>query len=94
MALSALRGAPQGCTCPARSRRQQGPRLRPARPGRAVLAMASPKPQPGKPSAGEVLDNFFQVCWAPATACVLQQLALLRVRHARLQLPRLPLLSL
>lgn len=70
MALSALRGTPLGCSSPALRRRQQDPRLRPARPGRAVLAMASPKPQPGKPSAGEVLDNFFQVR-ALAGACVL-----------------------
>ena len=77
MALPALRGAPQGCSCPALSRRQQGPRLRPALPGRAVLAMASPKPQPGKPSAGEVLDNFLQVC-----KCFAQRLQLVLCVYA------------
>lgn len=58
MAL-ALHGA-LGFAPAALSRKQ---RLRPARVNRArVLAMATPKHQPGKQSsAGEALDNFFQV---------------------------------
>lgn len=60
----ALRGAALDSR-PALPSRAPSARPRPARAARAVRAMASPKP--GKSTAGEALDNFFQVrsCAAP-----------------------------
>jgi len=54
----ALRGAALDSR-PALPSRAPSARPRPARAARPVRAMASPKP--GKSTAGEALDNFFQV---------------------------------